>query len=92
MMVEEAVKMPEGKDRDYLTILIANQMKKSAAAWNRGNVSDDVIFKDIVDLADGKLSIPENTRLLDVKDLIGPKKKKTNKHQGKQKKKHHTRH
>ena len=87
MMVEEAVKMPEGKEREYLAILIANQMKKSAAAWNRGNVSDDVIFKDIIDLSDNKLTIPADTKLLDVKELIGPRKKKPIKHGGKQEEK-----
>ena len=92
MMVEVAIEMPVAEEREYLTILIANQMKKSAAAWNRGNVSDDVIFKDLVELSGEKLSIPENTKLLDVKDLIGPKKKKPQKHGGKQKKKHHSRH
>jgi len=82
----------EGEERKYLVFLIANQMKKSAAAWNRGNVSDDVIFKDIIDLSAGKLSIPEGTKLLDVKDLIGPKKKKQQKNTGKQsKKKYHSR-
>lgn len=92
MMVEEAVKMPEGKEREYLAVLIANQMKKSAAAWNRGNVSDDVIFKDILDLSGNKLLIPAGTKLLEVKELIGPRKKKPVKHSAKQpKKKHHSR-
>lgn len=92
MMVEVAVGMPEGKERDYLAFLIANQMKKSAAAWNRGNVSDEVIFKDIINLSGNKLKIPEGTKLLDVKDLIGPKKKKQQKHSSKQpKRKYHSR-
>jgi len=92
LMVQVAIEMPEGEERKYLVFLIANQMKKSAAAWNRGNVSDDVIFKDIIDLSAGKLSIPEGTKLLDVKDLIGPKKKKQQKNSGKQsKKKYHSR-
>lgn len=93
MMVEEAVKMEEGEEKSYLIVLIANQMKKSAAAWNRGIVSDEVIFKDIIELSKGKLTIPEGTKLLDVKELIGPKKKKPQKHGGKQnKKKYHSRH
>ncbi len=93
LMVEEAVKMPEGEERAYLVILIANQMKKSASAWNRGNISDEVIFKDLIALSKNQVSIPEGTKLLEVKDLIGPKKKKTQKHGGKQnKKKYHSRH
>lgn len=93
MIVEEAVKLPDGEEKDYLIVLVANQMKKSAAAWNRGIVSDEIIFKDIVLLSKGQLKIPEGTKLLEVKELIGPKKKKSQKNQGKQhKKKHYSRH
>ena len=93
MIVEEAVKMPAGEEKDYLIVLVANQMKKSAAAWNRGIVSDEIIFKDIVLLSKGQLKIPEGTKLLEVKELIGPRKKKPQKNQGKQqKKKHYSRH
>lgn len=93
MMIEVAVGMPEGEEREYLIVLIANQMKKAAAGWNRGIVSDEVIFKDIVVLSKKQLSVPEGTRLMDVKELIGPKKKKQNKQGGRQqKKKYHSRH
>lgn len=93
MMIDVAVDMEEGEKRDFLVLLIANQMKKSAAGWNRGIVSDEIIFKDIADLSNKKLMVPEGTRLMDVKELIGPKKKKQTKHGGKQvKKKYHSRH
>jgi len=93
MMIDVASDMPEGEERKYLVILIANQMKKAAASWNRGKVSDEVIFKDIQELSKERLVVPEGTKLMDVKDLIGPKKKKQQKHGGKQsKKKYHSRH
>ncbi|MDT8400139.1 MAG: DUF4290 domain-containing protein [Bacteroidales bacterium] len=76
MMIEEACKMEDGEKKDYLTVLIANQMKKASATWNRSQVNDDVILKDLRDLSDNRLKIPENLKLLDVKDLLGPKKKK----------------
>lgn len=93
MMIDVAVDMEEGEKRDFLVLLIANQMKKSAAGWNRGVVSDEIIFKDIGDLSNKKLMVPEGTRLMDVKELIGPKKRKPTKQGGKQsKKKYHSRH
>jgi hypothetical protein len=94
MMISVAVDMEEGEKREFLVLLIANQMKKAAASWNRGIVSDEVIFKDISELSNNKLKVPEGTRLLDVKDLIGPKKKKQTKQQGgkQSKKKYHSRH
>lgn len=93
MMIDVAVEMTEGEKREFLVVLIANQMKKAAAGWNRGNVSDEVIFKDISELSNNKLKVPEGTRLMDVKDLIGPRKKKQTRQSGKQsKKKYHSRH
>lgn len=76
MLVEEAAKMEDGKEKDYLINLIANQMKKAASAWNRGNVSDDVIMKDLVELSKNRITIPENMKLLEIRELLGPKKKK----------------
>jgi len=76
MMIDEACKMEEGEKRDYLVMLIANQMKKASATWNRSQVNDDVILKDLLELSDNRIKIPENLRLLEVKDLMGPKKKK----------------
>lgn len=76
MMIDEACKMEEGEKKDYLVMLIANQMKKASATWNRSQINDDVILKDLLELSDNRIKIPENLRLLEVKDLMGPKKKK----------------
>lgn len=82
MMIGVACDMDQNKDKDYLIVLIANQMKKSSSAWNRGQISDEIIFKDLVDISENKLTIPEGAKLLDIKELLGPKKKKNQK-QGK---------
>ena len=68
--------MEDGEKKDYLVMLIANQMKKASATWNRSQINDDVILKDLLELSDNRIKIPENLRLLEVKDLMGPKKKK----------------
>lgn len=85
MMIDEACKMEAGDERDYLVMLIANQMKKSSATWNRSQVNDDVILKDLREMSANALEIPDGLKLLEVKDLLGPKKKKQ---QGKQKNQH----
>ncbi|MFO7755502.1 MAG: DUF4290 domain-containing protein [Bacteroidales bacterium] len=85
MMIEEACKMEDGEEKSYLVLLIANQMKKASATWNRSQINDDVIIKDLKELSGDRLRLPEGTRLLEVKDLLGPKKKKP---QGKQNKQH----
>jgi len=91
MMIEEASKMEKGERRDYLIILIANQMKKASATWNKSQVNDDVIISDLKFLSKGELIVPEGTKLLDVKDLLGPKKKKQGKQNKHHKKKYHSR-
>jgi hypothetical protein len=76
MMIDAASKMDEGEDKEYLTTLIVNQMKKAYITWNRSQVSDDVIIGDLKLLSAGKVKITEGVRILEVKDLISQDKKK----------------
>jgi len=75
-MINAASEMEEGEEKEYLTNLILNQMKKSYVTWNRSQVSDEVIIGDMKLLSGGKLKITEGIKILDVKDLISPVKKK----------------
>lgn len=86
MMVEEASKMEQGELREKLTLAIANQMKKSYVNWNRDSVEDKLIFKQLEQLSNGQLSLPENTELASVAVLKkgnNRKKKQNNKHRNK---------
>lgn len=83
MMIEEAAKMEAGEERDYLVTLIANQMKKASASWNRGNVTDEVIVKDLIEISGNKVTVPPDIKLLEVKELLGPRKKKPQPRQNK---------
>jgi len=68
-LIHEAVKLPEGEDKDTLTRLIANHMKKSYLAWNRDSVTDEIIFSDLYELSGKKLSVKEGIKLSDQKDF-----------------------
>jgi hypothetical protein len=99
LMIDAASEMEEGEEKEYLTNLIVNQMKKSYITWNRGQVNDEVIIGDMKLLSGGKLKMTEGVKILEVKDLIPPVKKKPQqgKQHGKQqnkqyKKKGHSRH
>jgi len=87
MMIEEVSKMEKGELRDKLTLAIANQMKKSYVNWNRDSVEDKLIFKQLEQLSNGKLSLPEDTELSSVaifkKGNNNRKKKQNNKHRNK---------
>lgn len=77
MIIEAATKLEEGEDKEYLTSLIVNQMKKSYITWNKGQVSDELIIHDLAVLSGGKLKMTPGVKILEVKELLSsPKKKK----------------
>lgn len=86
MMIEEASNMEKGELRERLILAIANQMKKSYIKWNRDSVEDRLILKQLEQLSNGQLSLPENTELASVAVLRknnNRKKKQNHKHRNK---------
>lgn len=82
-MIEAAANMDDGEEKDYLTALILNQMKKDYLTWNKATVADEIIIRDLTDMSGNRLKVPENFRLPDVRDLLAqPKGKTQGKHQG----------
>jgi len=75
-MINAACELEEGDKKEYLTTLIVNQMKKSYIIWNRGQVADEVIIKDMKLLSKGKLQMTEGVRILEVRELISACQKK----------------
>ncbi|BDX38167.1 hypothetical protein CYCD_15220 [Tenuifilaceae bacterium CYCD] len=77
LMIEKAIEMEEGAEKEALKQLIANQMKKANMSWNKDSVIDEDIFRDMQTLSDGKLTMAPGLRLIDNKDF----KNKRPKHQ-----------
>lgn len=75
-LIDAASKLEDGPEKTYLTSLILNQMKKSYVTWNRSQVSDEVIIGDMKLLSGGKLKMTEGIRILEVRELVPPVKKK----------------
>lgn len=59
-MIDAAVEMPEGEEKDQLIRLLVNQMKKSYIQWNR-EVDDASILEDLYELSDGKIKLDPET-------------------------------
>ena len=76
LMIDAACEMEDGDDKEYITTLIVNQMKKSYITWNRSQVPDEVIIGDMKLLSAGKLKMTEGVKILEVRDLIPPVKRK----------------
>ncbi len=91
LMIEKAVALEAGEEKDDLVKMIAYHMKKSYLTWNREAVSDSEIFADMKTLSGGVLVVDPEIKLPETKDilaknrpLITPKKKgggKKGKHQ-----------
>ena len=86
MMIDVTAEKEDGEEKEYLTTLIVNQMKKSYITWNRGQVPDEVIIGDLLQLSRGRLKITPGVRILEARELVPPVKKKPviNKQHGKQ--------
>jgi len=74
-LIEEAIKLPEGDDKETLIKLIANQMKKSYLAWNRDSVTDAIIGADLEELSGKRIKLKEGVKLSEQKDFQKQKKK-----------------
>ena len=99
LMIQAATELEDGDEKEYLTTLIVNQMKKSYITWNRSQVADEVIINDMKVLSRGKLKMTDGVKILEVRELLPqPKKKPQGKSQGKHqnkpynKKKNYSRH
>ena len=76
-MVDIAVDMKPGEERDALIYLIADHMKKAMVAFNREQVNDKRVFSDLRMMSHGAINLdPEQVRLHDFKAAPAPAKKK----------------
>ncbi len=57
LMIDEACKYPEGKEKDVLVSLIANHMKKLIFSINKEGVEDEKILKDLKHYSKGKIDL-----------------------------------
>lgn len=65
------IKLVENEEeRNNLIESVANNMKRLYYTWTAEQVSDEIIFKDMLELSDYSFKIPENLILADYNDLI----------------------
>lgn len=79
-MIDVALEWEDGDKKDGLIQSIANQMKKSYLLWNKDNVDDKVIFKQLKDMSKGKIDIvemEEDINLSSAKDLTQGKPRRS---------------
>ncbi|MCM1067247.1 MAG: DUF4290 domain-containing protein [Muribaculaceae bacterium] len=79
-LVEKAVEMDEGEEREALVLMIANQMKKTLIASTNDSVEDARIFSDLRHLSHGAIALdPAVVHLHEFKQAPTPSGKKKKK-------------
>jgi len=76
MMIEKAVELEPGEEKEDLIRMIANHMKKSYLTWNREAVSDEEILSDLKTLSAGKLEISGDLKLPETREILAKSRKK----------------
>jgi hypothetical protein len=76
LMIEKAVELEAGEEKEDLVRMIAYHMKKSYLTWNREAVSDEEIFTDLKTLSGGQLEISEELKLPETKEILAKGRKK----------------
>jgi len=56
-LIEKAIALEEGEEKEALIQVIANNMKKSYNVYNKEHVQDDVIFRHLKELSDNRLDL-----------------------------------
>lgn len=75
-MIDVANSWEDGDMKDGLVLTIANHMKKCFLNWNKDTVEDDVIFKHLYELSDGKINLKNSDEdLSKAHDLLKSKKR-----------------
>ena len=91
-LIQKAVEMEAGEEKNALIKIIANHMKKSYLKWNRDVVDDDHILGDLKDLAKDQLEIPEGLVLTESREFIQQNKPSARRQPQKRKRKDNYRH
>jgi len=69
-MISYAVNQNEGRDKEIMTGMIANHMKKSYLLFNKHSVSNETIILHLKQLSDNKLKLPKDFEFIRSSSVI----------------------
>lgn len=85
-LIDKAIELEEGEEKEALIQVIANNMKKSYNVYNKEHVQDEVIFRHLKELSQDKLDLT-GIETLDKSKIYHPSRNKRNNHK---KRNHHS--
>ena len=71
--------MPAGKERDELSRLAANQMKRDLYQWGHGSSDDEKVVSDIANYTDGRIQLDPRHCTIARPDMREPERKRKRK-------------
>lgn len=77
-LIEKAIELEEGDEKEALIEVIANNMKKSYNVYNKEHVHDDVIFRHLKELSANRLDLTSIESLERSKIYYATNKNKSN--------------
>ncbi|VAW28328.1 hypothetical protein MNBD_BACTEROID07-765 [hydrothermal vent metagenome] len=69
-MIKYAAELEDVPEKKEITLMIANQMKRSYLNWNRDSVSDRMILNQLEELSGGKLKLEEDVSLVATSEVL----------------------
>jgi hypothetical protein len=69
-MINHAVTLEENREKEIMTGMIANHMKKSYLLFNKHSVSNDTIKLHLQQLSDGKLKLAEDFEFIRSESVV----------------------
>lgn len=69
LFIKEAINKTDPKEKELITLAVANLMKKLFLTWNKDYVEDFVILGHLEELSKGNLTLPKDTVLTSVEEL-----------------------
>ncbi|QFG53829.1 DUF4290 domain-containing protein [Chryseobacterium sp.] len=81
-LIDKAIELEEGEEKEALIEVIANNMKKSYNIYNKEHVTDDVIFRHLKELSDDRLDLTNLESLEKSKIYHNTSRNKNQKGQG----------
>ena len=70
-MIKAASEIEDEETRNAVALSIANQMEREYVEWNRNVINDLVVIEDLYSISDGKISLPDDTRLITIGEIQG---------------------
>jgi hypothetical protein len=77
-LIEKAKAMPEGEERNALSMMIANLLKRQYLTWNKGAVEDPLIRAQLREMSGGALDVPAEIDLMSSSEILKSKRKTSN--------------